>query len=144
MKFFIPLGHRYGKDGGDINSHIDLVYGPYDDDEAVEGALARLWPNDKEKQFLVFDGKIVNVTPSAKERPESEKRAPGNKDHYVRDGEGYKCKDCGGRVSRVQVAHPVHLRAMPGVGSGECRYERILYCPNCDKKPDLHGAPVYE
>ena len=142
MKFFIPLGFRYGKDG-DHYSHVGSVCGPYENDKAVEDALARLWPNDKKEQFLIFDGQIVNVKPSAKEKPEEEKRAPGNMDNYVKDGKGYKCKDCGGTILGAEVAHPVHLREMPGAGSGECQYETLPYCPNCEKQPSFHGAPVY-
>jgi len=142
MKFVISFNCRYDEDE-DPCSDIGFVYGPYKDDEAVEEALARLWPNDKKEQFLVFDGQIINVKPSVKEKPENEKRAPGNMDNYVKDGEGYKCKDCGGTIFDGKVAHPVHLREMPGAGFGECQYETVPYCPNCEKEPNFHGAPVY-
>jgi len=143
MKFFIPLGFRYGK-GSDLNSHLsNSVYGPYEDDNAVKEALARLWPNEKKEQFLVFDGQIVNVKPSVKEKPEHEKRAPGNMDNYVKNDKGYTCKDCGGTILGAKVAHPVHLSEMPGAGFGECEYETVPYCPNCEKQPNFSGAPVH-
>ncbi len=78
MKFFIPLGYKYGD-----HWFFGSVYGPYVDDKAVEEALARLWPNDKKEQFIVFDGSIVNVKPSLKEKLESEKRKPGNMGNYI-------------------------------------------------------------
>ena len=165
MKFLIPLGFRYGgedvflpvkvsdrfPDGQQkvlskedpVYSHIGSVYGPYEDDKAVEEEIARHWPNDKTEQFLVFDGQVVNVKPSPKEKPESEKREPGHIKNYVKNGEGYTCKDCGGAILGGKVEHPVHLREMPGAGSGECQYETIPYCPNCDKEPNFYGAPVY-
>lgn len=141
MKFFIPLGFRYG-DSSDPYSHIISVFGPYKDDEAVGEALCRLWPNDKKEQFLVFDGNIVTVTPSAKEKPEHEKRAPGNMENYVKDGDAYKCKDCGVAILFGEVSHPVHMREMPGTGFGECEQESVPYCPNCDHKPNFRGAPI--
>jgi hypothetical protein len=141
MKFFTPLGFRYGTDK-DLYSHVGVVFGPYENDDAVEKTLAQLYPNDKGEQFLVFEGQIVNVKPSVKEKPEEEKRAPGNMDNYVKNVDGYKCKDCGGLIIGSKVAHPIQLREMPGAGSGECEYEIVPYCPNCEKKPDFHGAPV--
>ncbi len=143
MKFFIPIGFRYGK-GQDVYSHVGSVYGPYADDQAVEQALQRLFPNDKTGQFLVFDGSVVKVRPSPEEKPESDKRAPGNLENYVRDGDGYKCKDCGATIMGAQVAHPVHDGIFPGSGSGECRYETVPYCPNCEQEPSFHGAPIVE
>ena len=44
MKFFIPLGFRYGNDSDLRSSLVNPVYGPYEDDKAVQEALARLWP----------------------------------------------------------------------------------------------------
>ncbi len=143
MKFFIPLGFRYNKGRDGDYSLISSIYGPYGDDKAVREAIARLWPDDNNERFLVFDGQIVDGKPSAKEKPDSEKRAPGNMDNYVKDGEAYKCKGCGGAILGRLVGHPVHLREMPDARLGECRYETALYCPNCEKEPDFHGAPVY-
>ncbi len=44
----------------------------------------------------------------------------------------------------VRVAHPVHVKEMPGAGFGECQYTDAPYCPNCERKPSSGGAPVYE
>jgi len=73
MKFFISLGFKH------VNGwYLGSVYGPYENDKAVEEEIERLWPNNKTDQFLVFDGQVVNVKPSPKEKPKSEKREPGN------------------------------------------------------------------
>lgn len=137
-KFFIPLGFKYGN-----YWHLGTVHGPFDDDKAVENEIALLWPNDKTEQFLVFDGQVVNVKPSPKEKPESEKREPGNMANYVKNGDGLKCKDCGADIVGAQVAHPIWTSGFCG-GSGGCKYETVPYCPNCEKKPNFSGAPVYE
>lgn len=142
MKFFIPLGFRYGKDEQDTYSHVGCVYGPYEDQEAVDGALTRLYPNDKKEQFLVFDGEVFSVKPSVLEKPEDEKRDPGDMNNYVKEGEGYKCKDCATGILGAQVAHSVHIKGMGGAGTGECEYSTVPYCPNCEKKPDFYGTPV--
>ena len=42
----------------------------------------------------------------------------------------------------AKVAHPIHDGPFVGAGSGECRYEDVGYCPNCETKPNFHGAPV--
>ena len=139
MKFFIPLGSKYG-DYWNLGS----VYGPYEDDKAVEEEIAHHWPNNKTDQFLVFDGQVVNVKSSPKEKPESEKREPGNMENYVKNGDGWKCKDCGADILGSQVAHPVWIRGFAGGGGDECKHETVPYCPNCEKKPDFHGAPVYD
>ena len=137
MKFFIPLGFKYGD-----YWHLGSVYGPYEDDKAVEEEIARRWPNNKTDQFLVFDGQVVNVKPSSKEKPESEKREPGNMENYVKNGGGWKCKDCGSDILVAQVAHPVWIHGFAG-GGGEFKYDTLPYCPNCEKKPNFNGSPVY-
>lgn len=141
MKFIAPLGDT----GLDNCGHISYIYGPYADANAADEALARMWPNDKTNKFLVFDGEIVGVKPSPKEKPESEKRDLGNMDNYVpvQDGDGYTCKDCGATVLAGKIAHPVWIKGFTGAGTGECKYETVPYCPNCDKKPNFSGAPVY-
>lgn len=137
MKFFIPLGIKHFDCW-----RLDNVYGPYDDEKTVEDEIARRWPNNKINQFLIFDGKVVNVKSSPKEKPESEKREPGNMENYVRDDDGWKCKDCGADIIGAQVAHPIWIRGLAG-GYGECRYDNVPYCPNCEKKPNFNGDPVY-
>lgn len=144
MKFFMRVGFQYGE-GEDHYSHVGVIYGPYADDEAVDKALSRLYPNDKTEQFLVFEGRVTMVKPSTKEKPEHEKRDPGNLENYIKDGKGgYQCKDCGATIVTATVAHPIHLREMPGAGSGQCQNEQVPYCPNCERKPNFHGTPVYE
>ncbi|HEY9583158.1 MAG TPA: hypothetical protein VJK09_02510 [Candidatus Paceibacterota bacterium] len=136
MKFFIPLGLKYGN-----YWHLGNVYGPYEDDKTVEEEIARLCPNSKTDQFLIFDGYVINVKPSPKEKPESEKREPGNMENYVKKGDVWKCRDCDADILGSKVAHPIWIRGFAG-GSGECEYETVPYCPNCEKKPNFNGAPV--
>ena len=155
MKFFMSLGFRYwkGGEGGkgvehefatapDYYSHAGSIYGPYENQAAVDEALQRLWPNDKKAQFLVFDGHIQGVKPSPKELPEDQKREPGNMDNYEKRDDEYHCKTCGSPIMAAQVAHPIHFREMPGAGAGECQYEDIPYCPNCERKPSFSGTPI--
>ena len=139
MKFFIPLGLKYG----DYRS-LGSVYDPYENDKTVEEEIARLWPNSKtDDQFLVFDGEVFNVKPSLKEKPESEKREPsGDTENYVKNGAGWKCRDCGADIIGATVAHPIWIQGFAG-GGGECKYDTVPYCPNCEKKPNCQGTPVY-
>lgn len=80
--------------------------------------------------------------PMSKEKLESRKRKPSNMENYVKNGDGWKCKDCEADILGAQVARPVWIRGFAG-GGGECRYDTLPYCPNCEKKPNFHGAPVY-
>jgi hypothetical protein len=142
-KFFIPLGSHFGNDW----STFPHVYGPFEDDDAIQAEAARHWPNSKEQQLLVFAANVVSIKPSPKELPEDQKRVAGNLDNYVKVGENesevrYECKRCGGTIMGATVAHPIHFRETPGAGSGECVYKTVPYCPNCDKEPSFHGHPV--
>ena len=120
------------------------VYGPLDDDAAVEKAIQRLYPNNKSQKFLILEGEIVTVRPLPLEKPEHEKREPGDFNNYEKQPDGkHKCKTCGAQIMAAKVAHPVYLRAMPWSGSGECRYKDVPYCPHCEKKPGFYGDPVY-
>ena len=58
MKFFFRLGFRYGTDE-DPYSHTEQVYGPYENDTALHAALARLYPNGRKEEILVFEGQII-------------------------------------------------------------------------------------
>ena len=136
--FFIPLGFKYGS-----YWHLGSVHGPYDNIEAAQTTIDTKWPNSKTDEFLIFEGQLAKVRLSSLEKPESEKRKPGNPENYVQAGEGYKCKTCNADILGAQVAHPVWVRGFTG-GGGECRYETVPYCPNCETKPNSHGSPVYE
>lgn len=70
------------------------------------------------------------------------KREPGNMDNYISCGNCYKCKQCGVIILAAQVARPIHFRELPGSGSGECQYETVPYCPDCDNHPEFHGTPI--
>ena len=60
-----------------------------------------------------------------------------------KDGKGfYKCKKCGSQILTVQVAHPIWDGPFPKSGSGRCKYESVPYCPNCELKPNFHGAAI--
>jgi hypothetical protein len=140
-KFFIQLGHH-------VENHRDHafyphVYGPYENDIALKAAMARRWPNDKEARFIVFEGEICGVPPSSLEKPEDQKRAPGDESKWTKSPEGsWHCNDCGALIQAAQIAHPVHDGPFPLSGSGSCEYETVGYCPNCERKPGFHGAPV--
>jgi hypothetical protein len=54
------------------------------------------------------------------------------------------CKKCSGPIMGARVAHPVWIEGMGCAGTGECRYEQVPYCPNCEEKPNFHGTPVTE
>ena len=142
MKFFIPLDFRYGKGTQDVYSHIGVVYGPYEDDAAVDAATSRLWPNEKDKQVVVFEGNLVAVKPNPLEKPEDQKRAPGNEANWKKVGDTWKCRECDADILGAQVAHSVLMRGTLA-GFGECEYSMVGYCPNCEKKPDFHGSPVF-
>jgi rubrerythrin len=142
VKFFIPVIFCTGS-GGETYSSVNQVYGPYESHDAIDDAIASLWPNNKRMQVLVFDGEIVNVRLSTKEGPEHEKRVAGDMRNYIKKGELYVCKDCNGAILGAVVAHPVHQHEIPGAGFGECQYETIAYCPNCEIRPNPNGSPVY-
>jgi hypothetical protein len=141
-KFFMPLGAQYGTDTHPRH-HVSALLGPYENDLAVSHAIEELYPNDKVSQFLVLDGVVVKGKPSPLEKPEAEKRVAGDLNKYRQVGEVYKCKDCGADIKGVTVAHPIHLREMPGSGFGECHYVEVPYCPNCEIRPSSSGAPVH-
>lgn len=54
----------------------------------------------------------------------------------------YKCASCGGEILTATVAHPIWDGPFPGSGAGECKYEGVLYCPKCEKKPESNGLPI--
>lgn len=146
--FFTPVGYVYGTDpkhsprGGKFQYfHAGTVYGPFEENEDVVKAIEELWPNEKGKKVLVFEGWFEEVQPSPLEKPESEKRAAGGRTNYVEHANGgFTCKDCGSIILTATVAHSIH--DFPGAGGGECRYEQVPYCPNCERKPDFHGSPI--
>ena len=55
----------------------------------------------------------------------------------------YECVTCGATIMGACVAHPVWEFPEHLAGFGECRYEDVPYCPNCEKKPGFHdGKPI--
>lgn len=52
------------------------------------------------------------------------------------------CCQCGSVIMAERVAHPIWDGPFPMSGSGECYYEPVPYCPNCETKPSFHGTPV--
>ncbi len=49
-------------------------------------------------------------------------------------GKTYECGKCGSNISGAQIAHSIHDGPFPNTGSGECEYETVPYCKNCEKK----------
>lgn len=142
--FFMQVRFTWRKD--ELRKDVfSTVFGPFDTQDALQAYIDKNWAGSKESTFVVFDGDMAFVRPSPKEKPENEKRVAGDMKNYAGNPEdGYVCRECDGPVLGAQVAHPIHSRMMPGAGSGECQYEMVPYCPNCDKKPNYHGAPVLE
>lgn len=58
-----------------------------------------------------------------------------------KEGEGYT-HSCGTQIMGAKVAHPIWDGFFPCSGSGQCWYETIPYCPNCEIQPDFSGSPV--
>lgn len=123
------------------------AHGPFDDMDQVRKDIARSYP-DKGDRYLVTDGELIGPPVNPKELPEAQKRAPGNEANWVKVddlvGSGaYKwvCKTCNANILGAKVAHPIHVGGT-GAGFGECKYEEVGYCPNCEQKPDFHGTPI--
>lgn len=139
-KFFIHLGTKMNEAESVFYSS---VHGPFESDIDVKAYLSKHWPNDKGARFILFEGAICGVPASRLEKPEDEKRAPGDENNWVRHSNGsWYCKACGALIMSAQVAHPIHDGPFEGAGGGRCEYESVGYCPNCEKKPDFHGAPI--
>jgi len=76
------------------------------------------------------------------ETSEAKKRPAGNMDNYVKDGDHWRCKDCGAMILAAKVAHPIHVHELPGAGLGRCQHTTVAYCPNCETKPEFHRRPL--
>ncbi len=55
----------------------------------------------------------------------------------------YECAQCGGGIIGARVAHPIWDGPFPCSGSGRCHYERVPYCPKCEKEPSFDGIPIH-
>lgn len=122
------------------------MHGPFEtDDELLADAVKY---NLCGKEIFIFEGRLVTVPANQKELPEDEKREPGNEKNWrqVKGEDGqvkeWRCNTCEALILNARVAHPIWWSE--GAGGGECKYEDIGYCPNCEKKPDFHGYPVTE
>ncbi len=127
------------------DSHQYLrVIGEFEDDAAVTAYLAEHFVNDKRTRFLLLEGVIrIGAPPNPLEKPEAEKLSPGNFARYEKDGDGgFRCKECHAVILSQRVAHPIWDGPSPMSGHGECRYEEVPYCPNCERKPNFSGAPI--
>ena len=146
MKLYIRLGHEWSDGAGLFKgkqfSAYPAVYGPFEDKNEALADMAKRWPNDKEARCVLFEGSIVKVPGSPLEKPEAEKRAPGDERNWMKKDDVWHCKTCQARVMAVNVAHPIHDGPFPGSGSGQCDYVEVGYCPNCETKPSFHGAPI--
>lgn len=147
MKFYLQL--HSGSESISENrarGFYGYVYGPFEAMHEILADMQRRWPNSKVDQFLVIEGDIYRIPPNQKEKPESEKRAPGDENNWVKRGEGprgvWHCKECDAVIQAATVAHPIHSRTFPGAGSGQVHNETVGYCPNCEKKPNFHGTPI--
>lgn len=146
MKFFLKLDDA--RPAGEVTSRrfYSYVHGPYQTEIEAREAMRAQAPNDKSARFFLFDGIVCGVPASPKEKPENEKRPPGDEKNWIRtvpaEGLRWVCRECGEVIMQARVAHPIHSRSMPGAGSGRCSYEDIGYCPNCETKPNCYGSPI--
>jgi rubrerythrin len=133
--------YRFEKDGH--CNFYETIYGPFNNFEELDADVIKR-DLDKDDVLLVFDAEIRPVARDPREKPEDQKRAPGNEKNWKKVSENppkWVCKDCGATIMAATVAHPIWDG--PGAsGSGECDYEKIGYCPNCEKKPGFHGAAI--
>jgi hypothetical protein len=60
----------------------------------------------------------------------------------INDGKSYSCTKCGGEIQVGKIAYPIWDGPGPMSGSGRCEYERVPYCPKCEKEPNFHGTPI--
>lgn len=146
QKFYFKV--RRPVPGGEMYDLYAHVHGPFVDMDEVRSDIAKSYP-DKEDRYLVVDGELIAPPVNPKELPEDQKRAPGDEKNWNKvygDGDKYKwvCKTCNADILGATVAHPIHIARFGGAGGGECKYEEIGYCPNCERKPDFHGTPVVE
>ena len=56
-------------------------------------------------------------------------------------GVGFRHK-CGTEIMAAKVAHPIWDGPFPCSGSGQCHYETVPYCPECETAPNFNGAPI--
>lgn len=140
MKFFIPVYPSTLVDDGPqrwgLGSDPEDIHGPFKDDKAVEEEIRQNWPKSQQNLFfMVFEGNILNIKPQG-EKPESEKREPGNMKNYQQKPTGnftgaLVCIDCGADILYGMVA------------TSKVKYEKsvayqtkqVPYCPNCEKIP---------
>lgn len=54
----------------------------------------------------------------------------------------YRCAQCDSDILEAKVAHPIHDGPFPLSGSGQCHYENVPYCPNCEEEPNFNGFPI--
>jgi len=143
MKFYLQL-HAGSEPTSENKSRGFYGYamGPFESRHEALADMQRRWPNSKTDQFLLIEGDIFRVPPSGLEKPEDDKRAPGDESNWVKRGEVWHCKECDAVIQAATVAHSIHSRLFPGAGSGEVHNEIVGYCPNCEKKPNFYGTPI--
>ena len=119
------------------------VFGPFESIGELNHFATNKWPNEKDYKLLVFEAQLFPIVPTGKELPEERKRKPDPKNYELGpDGKTLVCKSCKATILAADVAHPIWVSE--GAGFGECKNERVPFCPNCDKRPSFHGHPVRE
>ena len=53
-----------------------------------------------------------------------------------------ECSECESKIISATVTHSIHDGPFPLSGSGQCKYEKVPYCSNCEEKPNYSGAPI--
>jgi len=102
-------------------------------------------PQVKDLEFKV----IENVPSWAVFNPEIAKedgleyyRKMGSEIIYKQTHDGFQCMSCDSEIQTAQVAHTIRDNLFLFSGSGKCKYEEVLYCPKCEKKPNYCGLPI--
>jgi hypothetical protein len=74
---------------------------------------------------------------------ESEKEALKREKNYKKNEAGdFICKTCGEEILQTILYHSVWDGPFPMSGSGKVEHSAIPYCPKCEGKPDMTGAPI--
>jgi hypothetical protein len=62
--------------------------------------------------------------------------------YFAKLGKDYRHLGCGEEIQFISRIHPIWEKGTCG-GYGECKNEKMPYCPKCEEKPDSSGSPVY-
>ena len=103
---------------------------------------------DKDLEFkLIKDREGFNMKEASKCQKCSTsylKKAGSNIIYKSKDNNDWNCASCGSEIVGASVSHSLHDPNFTCAGGGSVITEFVPYCPNCEKKPNPNGSPVYE